>query len=297
MSKINYNNLSAFVASYLGGLKTHSVDINDQEWKYIDGGEGETIVFLHGLASPKVFWRSIMQSYVGQYRVIAVDIPGLCVEKQLNNRKHSFRELSNWLELFLEHLQIEKVHLVGHCVACSIASHFASTRPSRVNTVALLNHLDVVSENADYQNMADIVAHLAKTESLDAWDDVLSSLFFSPPSIPKIMQRYRQRYLLTHRDSLIKLMDEMSEYMPMAMSYLRKLQCPVLTISATHDVLAPIDFHYSLVNQVPWGQHELLENCGHASYIEKGRDVIRIHQTFLRETEHLRPATEPEVSL
>jgi len=96
----NYKSMSRYVSSYLGSLKTLSLPVNDQEWRYLEGGEGETIVFLHGLAGSKVVWRSFMQSYVGRYRVIAVDIPGLCMEQRLNNRKHTFRELANWLELF-----------------------------------------------------------------------------------------------------------------------------------------------------------------------------------------------------
>lgn len=68
---LDYKNLSRYVSSYLGSLQAYSVDIDGQECKYIEEGEGETIVFIHGIGGSKVLWRS-------------------------------FRELPRWLALFLE---------------------------------------------------------------------------------------------------------------------------------------------------------------------------------------------------
>ena len=86
----------------MGSLKTHEVCINDQEWKYIEGGKGEeTIVFIHGLMGSKMLWRSLMQYYMADYRVIALDMPGLFVEHGLKTKRHTFRELITWLELVL----------------------------------------------------------------------------------------------------------------------------------------------------------------------------------------------------
>ncbi len=284
VKRSDYKSLSRYVSSYLGSLKTHSLDINGQEWKYLDGGEGETIVFLHGLAGSKVLWRSLMQSYVGRYRVISVDVPGLCVEQPFNNnKKHNFREISNWLELFLEHLQIENVHLFGHSTGCTVASHFASTRPSLVASATLLNHLDVISKNTAYQGnyIFDTFVNLAEADSLDAWTDLINSLFYAPPALPGFIQRYRQRSFLSHRERMLSLVDELSEYMPMAMSYLRKMECPILVVNSTHDIFSPAEFHQTLKSQLPWGRHVLLEQSGHASFIEKPDVILGIHQDFL----------------
>ena len=287
MRNSDYKTLSRYVSSYLGNLKTHEVSINDQECKYIEGGKGEeTIVFIHGLMGSKMLWRSLMQHYMADYRVIALDMPGLFVEQRLKTKRHTFRELSNWLELFLEHLQVDRFHLVAHSVGCGVATHFASTRPSMVSSIALLNHLDVSSDNNLYGDARGIDGYLEDSmptvDSLDAWNSLFLKMFYTPPKMPQVIQRYRYRSFMKHYDGFVRVVEELNELRPMAMSYLRKLKCPVLTINSTHDRFSSEAFYETLKHQVPWGRHEMIERCGHMSFIEKHDQVVNSHQEFMR---------------
>ena len=284
MGNSDYKRLSRYVSSYLGSLKTHEVCINDQDWKYIEGGKGEeTIIFIHGLMGSKMLWRSLMQHYMADYRVIALDMPGLFVEQRLKTKRHTFRELSNWLELFLEHVQVERFHLVAHSVGCGVATHFASSRPSMVSSIALLNHLDVCSENHVYG----IDGYLGNTmptvlDSLDAWNSLFFKMFYMPPKMPQVIQRYRHRSFMKHYEGFVRVVEELNELKPMALSYLRKLKCPVLTINSTHDYFSSDTFYETLKQQVPWGRHEMIERCGHMSFIEKHDQVVNSHQEFIQ---------------
>ena len=293
----DYKSMSRYVSSYLGSLKTHSTVVDGQEWRYIDGGKGETIVFLHGLAGSKMVWRSFMQSYVGKYRVIAIDIPGMCVEQRLNNRKHTFRELANWLELFLERFNLDKFHLVAHSIGCSIASCFAGSHPSRISSIALLNHPDVLMEDKADQvkSVFDVFLNPELLESIDGWNETFGSLFYSVPRVPNIIQRYRQKALLKHLDAFKQVIEDLSGQRALTMTYLRQLRCPVLTVATTHDVFAPMEFHDSLKNQIPWGQHALVEECGHLSFLEKSEEVLELHSGFLKSIECTSPMIEQEL--
>ncbi|MBV1921255.1 MAG: alpha/beta hydrolase [Pseudomonadales bacterium] len=277
------NNLSRYVSSYLGSLKTHTAEINGQQWKYLDGGKGETIIFLHGLMGSKILWRSMMQHYVGQYRVIAVDVPGLCVNQQLSKKKHNFKELANWLTLLLEQLQIGKVQLLAHSCGCSIATYFASTYPSRVTHVTLLNHPDV-SVNGNIflaQESVEIYLKQARLDDIDGWKELVSNTFYTAPSIPSIILRHRLRSYIKHHDELINVVREFSEHKPMGMSNLRKIRCPLLIICSTHDYFSPLSFIQKLMDQLPLAQHVLIENCGHWSFVEKNSTVLNAHSDFL----------------
>ena len=294
-----YKSLSRYVSSYLGSLKTHSVVIKDQEWKYIDGGKGETIVFLHGLTGSKMVWRSLMQSYAGKYRVIAVDIPGMFVEQRLNNRKHTFRELANWLELFLESLQVDKFHLISHSIGCCIATCFASNHPSRISSVTLLNHPNVMIDNKSGQltDAFDLLLNPEVLETSEGWDKAFASLFYSPPKVPKIIQRHRQRSLLKHREGFRSVVHDSIELKPMAMTYLRKLLCPVLTVSGSHDLFSGPAFHNILKTQLPRGRHALLDECGHVSFLEKSEEVLALHKDFLKSAHCTDSNKVPEMAI
>ena len=284
MIDLNYKNMSRYVSSYLGSLQAHSVDIDGQECKYLEGGEGETIVFIHGLGGSKVLWRSFMQSYVGRYRVVAVDVPGLCIDVPFKNKKHSFRALSHWLTLFLEKIQVSNVHLVAHCVGCCVASNFASLHPQKVASIALLNHLDVISEKAMSVDvyMCEVVDSIVNQGGESKWDECMGGLFYSPLKFPVFLKKYRERYLVKHKDHLTTLFADIARQFPLVMGYWRKIECPILTISSSHDLFSSMDFYHSLKTNLPSGQHVLLEKCGHVSFLEKSEEVLHTHGEFLR---------------
>ena len=284
MIDLNYKNLSRYVSSYLGSLQAYSVDVDGQECKYIEGGEGETIVFVHGIGGSKVLWRSFMQSYIGRYRVVAVDVPGLCIDAPFKNNRHNFRELSCWLTLFLEKIQASNVHLVAHCVGCCVASSYASSHPQNVASITLLNHLDGISEKAKSIDtyMIDVVDSIIDKGGETLWDEFMAGLFYSPLKFPVFLKKYRERYLLKHRDHLTTLFKGVARQFPLVMGYWGKIECPVLTIASSHDVFSSIEFHHSLKAHFPAGQHILLDKCGHVSFLEKSEDVLTIHNDFLR---------------
>ena len=284
MIDLDSKNLSRYVSSYLGSLHTYSVDINGEECKYLAGGEGETIVFIHGLGGSKVLWRSFMQNYVGRYRVVAVDIPGLCVGVPFKNKKHSFRELSYWLTSFLEKIHVDTAHLVAHCVGCCVASCVASMHPEKVKSLTLLNHLDVISVEAVRIDtyMLEVVDSIINRDGEYKWDEFMKGLFYSSLKFPVFLRRYRERYFEKHRDLLETLFVEIARQFPLVTGYWRKVESPVLTVNSSNDVFSSEDFFRSLQVNFPAGNHVLLDKCGHICFLEKSEEVLAIHGKFLR---------------
>lgn len=103
---------------------------------YVEAGDGEPIVFLHGFPS---FWFSFVRQiehFDDQYRVIAVD--GLGAGKsdapsQVEN--YRLEAMSAHLAALLDHLGEGQVHLVGHDWGSAFAIAFAQRYPDRVLTV------------------------------------------------------------------------------------------------------------------------------------------------------------------
>jgi pimeloyl-ACP methyl ester carboxylesterase len=65
-------------------MRSHLLDVEthgDGEpytltWHYVEAGEGEPIVFLHGLPESWYSWHYQLESLSDDYRVIAVDLKG-----------------------------------------------------------------------------------------------------------------------------------------------------------------------------------------------------------------------------
>jgi haloalkane dehalogenase len=53
------------------------IDVDGSKMHYIDVGEGDTILFLHGNPTSSYLWRNVIPHVSGQARCVAVDLIGM----------------------------------------------------------------------------------------------------------------------------------------------------------------------------------------------------------------------------
>ncbi|NQY98776.1 MAG: haloalkane dehalogenase [Henriciella sp.] len=104
--------------SGLDPFERKSATINGLKMAYIDEGEGDPIVFLHGNPTSSYLWRNIIPYLVPQGRCIAPDLIGMGESDKLPNPgpdSYRFVEHRDYLEALLGHLGVkENVTLVIH---------------------------------------------------------------------------------------------------------------------------------------------------------------------------------------
>jgi haloalkane dehalogenase len=92
--------------------------IHGKRMAYIDIGQGDPIVFLHGNPTSSYLWRDVMPHLEGQGRLIAPDLIGMGDSEKLENSgptSYSFIEHRKYLFALFEELNLDKnVTLVLH---------------------------------------------------------------------------------------------------------------------------------------------------------------------------------------
>ena len=141
--------VSGHLYSFISPLRLKRTSIDSQEVPYLEGGKGKTLVFLHGLGSAKSQARSVLQGLVKYFRVIAVDISGLSWGVSLPGQKrHTLKNLSQWLNQFLDKVSVPSCYLVGHSSGSALAAYFAGTNPEKVEKLLLMALPDLLTEPA-----------------------------------------------------------------------------------------------------------------------------------------------------
>ncbi len=102
----------------------------------IAGDEGEPIVFLHGIGGDAESWRLQLDSFSGEFRAIAWDMPGYGDTAPLETM--TFPSLVDAVSALFDRLSIERAHLVGHSLGGMIAQAFALARPDRLRSLTLV---------------------------------------------------------------------------------------------------------------------------------------------------------------
>lgn len=277
-------NLSRYVRGYLGGLRSLHMDIEGEEFKYLEGGEGETIIFLHGIMGSKTQWRSLMQAYTSDYRVVAIDVPGLSLHQAFAQKKHTLRQLTLWLERVVSRLRVGRVHLVCHSLGCAVGAYFAATRPEMVKSATFMAFPDVFSNRAEMmRTLLEEVNLMMDGNDVKPLADYYRRCFAQPPSVPTIVLRYNLREVRKHRDRVLKSMHEFAESSPLLMAQMRQIKSPCLIINGDMDAISPLfDEPFWQLN-VPKHTYLQLMECGHMPHLEKPDDVIFEHRRFLEQ--------------
>ncbi len=113
-----------------------------KQMAYIEEGEGDPIVFLHGNPTSSYLWRNVMPHLDGLGRLIAPDLIGMGDSDKLDNsgpERYTFAEQRDYLFGLLEQLGItENVTLVLHDWGSGLGFHWAHTHPDAVKGVAFM---------------------------------------------------------------------------------------------------------------------------------------------------------------
>ncbi|HEY4345235.1 MAG TPA: haloalkane dehalogenase [Parvibaculum sp.] len=117
-------------------------NISGREMSYVEMGEGDPIVFLHGNPTSSYLWRNVMPHLKDQGRCIAPDLIGMGDSDKLEPsgpERYTFREHRGFLESFLDAVGVEKnVTLVIHDWGSALGFDWANRNRNAVAGIAYM---------------------------------------------------------------------------------------------------------------------------------------------------------------
>jgi pimeloyl-ACP methyl ester carboxylesterase len=103
----------------------------------IGDGPDRDVVMVHGLGANSGFWYASAVRWFRRFgRITLFDLPGHG-ESDMPQSGYTPGCLARLLEELLDHLQIDRAHLVAHSFGGTVALSFASGQPHRVASLAL----------------------------------------------------------------------------------------------------------------------------------------------------------------
>lgn len=98
---------------------------------------GETVVLINGFSAPLEMWAPTVPALVSDYRVLTYDLRGHG-RSDLPFGGYDLITQAEDLRGLLDHLRLEKVHLVGDAAGGGIAVELALAHPERVRSLTLI---------------------------------------------------------------------------------------------------------------------------------------------------------------
>ncbi len=120
----------------------HHAKVGNIETAWLSAGASSathpTTVLLHGAGAGAVTWYPVLHALVKDFHIIIPDIVGYG-ESDKPDAAYDHPFFVAWLKAFLDHLNIEKMHLIGNSQGGAIALQFAINHPDYVDKLVLVN--------------------------------------------------------------------------------------------------------------------------------------------------------------
>ena len=117
-------------------------EINNKKMAYIDEGNGDTFLFLHGNPTSSYLWRNIAPHVEDIGRVVIPDLIGMGDSEKLDgvdNEGYKYHGQYGYLTGLLENLDLgNDIHLIIHDWGSAMGFQFARENPDRVKSITYM---------------------------------------------------------------------------------------------------------------------------------------------------------------
>ena len=210
-------------------------------------GEGEPVVFVHGLSGSTRWWSRNVPSIAGRHRVYLVDLPGFGAMRRPRGR-FALAEAAGWLSEWMNAVGLERAHLVGHSMGGYVCLRLAASRPEAVRRLVLVAPAGVPTGRS-------MLGHLGP---------LLGAARYATPSFLPVLLRdaLRTGPATLWRAAKDLLAEDVRED-------LRRIEAPTLLIWGQRDTLVPPAAGDLLREEIPGCRLLVLEGASHVPMFDR----------------------------
>jgi pimeloyl-ACP methyl ester carboxylesterase len=119
---------------------SHTLDVNGVKIHYFVAGKGEPVVLIHGLRSSAMMnWGlpGIFSPLAKDHQVIALDLRGHGQSDKPENEAAYGLEMVEDIARLMDHLHVQKAHILGYSMGGIVALKFLTKHPNRALSAVL----------------------------------------------------------------------------------------------------------------------------------------------------------------
>lgn len=290
-------------------LEKKKIALAKEEYAYIDVGEGDVLLFVHGNMSSCYHFLPLIEKLSSNYRCVAMDLRGFG-DSSYNNRFDSLKELADDVVEFCSKLNITKVHLIGWSTGGGVILEFAAKHPEMVKSLFSIEGAShkgypVFKKDKMYQAIYGEIYSSKEEMALDPvqvgpaikllstkdfagmtaiWNAVIYTV--NKPSEEDnefyMNETLKQRNVLDIDWSLAKLnMGDTNNFYSDGDGSIHKIQCKCAFTSGEMDLTVPPRMVMENVTALK-GKAKLITytNCGHDPLIDRLDDLVKDIKEF-----------------
>ena len=256
------------------------VDVAGAPVNVIDLGEGDPLVFIHGLSGAWVNWLENLPHFARQHRVIAMDLPGFG-HSPMPADKISISGYGRIVDELLGTLGIDRAVVVGNSMGGFIGAEVAIQFSTRVDKLVLISAAGISIEHQRNEPVLHVLERLDDVLILGGgWMATRSAgLARRPRARRQIMKLVAHRaqdlpaaliaeqVMGSGKPGFVPALDALTDY-PIR-DRLSDIECPVLVVWGEEDRLVPVRDAYTFGELIPNSRVVVWPETGHVAMLER----------------------------
>jgi pimeloyl-ACP methyl ester carboxylesterase len=238
------------------------------QFKYIEQGEGEVLLLLHGLFGALSNWKDVLNHFSQKYKVVIPLMPIF----EMNILKLSVEGLSNFIHDFIEYKQYDKVNFLGNSLGGHVALVYIKKHPERVHSLILTGSSGLYENafGASYPRKGD-KEYLRKRIEVTFFDPASTTDELVDEVYNTIQDKGKALRILTMAKSAIR--HNMRKDIP-------GFTLPVCLIWGKQDSVTPPEVGEEFHQLMPNSELHFIDQCGHAPMMEQPQQFNAIASSF-----------------
>ncbi len=241
----------------------------DGKFKFIEEGEGETLMLLHGLFGALSNFKDLIEHFRKNYKVVVPILPLL----DMDLLHTSVGGLQKYVHKFIEHRKYQQIHLMGNSLGGHVALVVILKNPDNIKSLILTGSSglfengmgDTYPKRGDKEYIRNKTA-LTFYDPAMATDDLVNEVFEITNNRLKVIK------IIALAKSAIR--NNLGEE-------LKNIHQPTCLIWGNNDTITPPFVGKEFNNLIPNSELHLIDKCGHAPMMEVPGEFNVILDGFL----------------
>lgn len=241
----------------------------EADFKYIDEGEGEVLLLLHGLFGALSNWEGVVNYFSPRYRVL---IPVMPIY-EMPIKSAGLEGLVNFIESFVKLKNLNNLTLIGNSLGGHVALIYTLRNKNKVKKLALTGSSGLFenSMGGSYPKRGsyDYIKERVQYTFYDpgtATKELVDEVFDITRSIPKCMR--------------IVAIAKSAQRNNMAKD-ITTITAPTLLIWGLNDTITPPIVAHEFNRLIPNSELRFIDKCGHAPMMEHPEKFCKVFEEFL----------------
>jgi pimeloyl-ACP methyl ester carboxylesterase len=238
-------------------------------FNYIEAGEGQTLLLLHGLMGALSNWEEVVDEFSPNYRVILPILPIY----DLPLLTTGVRALSKYIHKFIKFKKLSNVVLLGNSLGGHVGLIYVLAHPGYVKALVL------TGSSGLYENA--FGGSFPRRESIDFVREKVQYTFYDPKTATDelVNEVYET---INDRHKVIRILAMAKSAIRHNMKKdLRKITMPVSLIWGRDDKITPPEVAIEFNELLPNAELHWIDKCGHAPMMEQPEEFNKYLAMFL----------------